>query len=151
PEAERDAELQRQIKQDTRRPFDLACDPMLRAALFQLSDNEYLFVVTVHHIACDGAGMGLLLQELSHFYSATVTGVTPSLPEPLVQCQDFTLWQREILTPELREKQLAYWRQQLAGVRPALDLPSDRPRPADMSFRGGIEHRKLSKELSDEF
>src|SRR5262249_3017367 len=52
PEAERDAELQRQIKQDTRRPFDLACDPMLRAALFQLSDNEYLFVVTVHHIAC---------------------------------------------------------------------------------------------------
>jgi amino acid adenylation domain-containing protein len=151
PSAARDAELHRHIQQEIRRTFDLSCDLMLRAALFRLDDEEYLFVLTVQHIASDGAAMGLMLQELSHFYSAIVMDVAPSLAEPLVQYRDFAAWQEELLTEPLREKQLAYWKQQLMGVPAALDLPSDYSAPSTASFRGGIEYRVLSKELTADF
>ena len=147
PPAARDAELQRRIDAEVQRPFDLSHDLMLRAALFRLRQDEHLFVLTVHHIAADGPSMGILLQELAQFYSGITAGVPTEIPEPAVQCRDFTLWQKEILTNERRQKQLAYWLQQLKGVSSALDLPADHPRPA-VSFRGGNVYRQLSNQLS---
>jgi amino acid adenylation domain-containing protein len=142
--------LKQLIDEEIRKPFDLAQDPPVRAALFRLRDDEHLFVLTVQHISSDGASMGVLLRELSHFYDAAVGGVPPNLPEPAVQCRDFTRWQQEMLTGELREKQLAYWKQQLKDV-PALLSLSSYPRTAAVSFRGGIATRQLSKELSADF
>jgi amino acid adenylation domain-containing protein len=147
----RDAQLQQAIQKEIQRPFDLSGDLMLRAALFRVSEEEHVLVLTVHHIACDGQSVGVILRELPQFYSALVGGFTPDVPEPLVQCGDVTLWARENLTEELQKKQLAFWVEQLKGAPSVLELPCDHPRPETSSFRGGMEYRRLSKELTQQF
>src|SRR5438552_1252122 len=151
PPAVRDAELQHAIQKEIQKPFDLSCDLMLRAALFRVGEEEHILVLTVHHIACDGQSVGVILQELPQFYSALVAGRTPDVPEPLVQCGDVTLWARENLTDELQKKQLTFWVEQLKGAPSLLELPCDYPRPETSSFRGGMEYRRLSKELTQQF
>jgi amino acid adenylation domain-containing protein len=146
-----DAELQREIQGEIQKPFDLSQDLMLRAALFQMSAEEYVLVLTVHHIACDGQSVGVILRELPKLYSALAAGLSPEVPEPLVQCADVTLWARENLTEELQKKQLAFWVKHLKGAPSVLELPCDYARPETASFRGGMEYRRLSKELTQEF
>ncbi len=147
----RDAQLKQAIQKEIQRPFDLSCDLMLRAALFRVSEVEHILVLTVHHIACDGQSVGVILRELPQFYSALVAGLTPDVPEPLVQCGDVTIWARENLTEELQKKQLAFWVEQLRGAPSVVELPCDYPRPETSSFRGGMEYRRLSKELTQQF
>jgi amino acid adenylation domain-containing protein len=108
-------------------------------------------VLTVHHIACDGQSVGVILRELPQFYSALVAGLTPDVPEPLVQCGDVTVWARENLTEELQKTQLAFWVEQLKGAPSVLELPCNYPRPETSSFRGGMEYRRLSKVLTHQF
>jgi amino acid adenylation domain-containing protein len=147
----RDAQLQDAIKKEIQKPFDLSRDLMLRAALFRLSEEEHVLVLTVHHIACDGQSVGVILRELPQFYSALVAGLTPDVPEPLVQCGDVTVWARENLTEELQKTQLAFWVEQLKGAPSVLELPCNYPRPETSSFRGGMEYRRLSKDLTHQF
>lgn len=148
PRSQQESELQLRIGAEVQRPFDLSRDLTLRAALFRLRADEHLLVLTVHHIASDGPSMGVLLQELAQFYSGFATGIAPDVPAPVVQCRDFTLWQKETLTEERRQKQLSYWLGQLRGVPSALDLPADHPRPT-VSFRGGMTYDRLPSELSN--
>src|SRR5207253_6453335 len=115
-----EAHLQHSIQQEIQKPFDLSCDLMLRTALFRVSEEEHILVLTVHHIACDGQSVGVVLQELRQLYSAFVAGRTPDVPEPQVQCGDVTLWARENLTDELHKKQLTCWVEQLKGARSVL-------------------------------
>jgi amino acid adenylation domain-containing protein len=147
----RDAQLQDAIKKEIQKPFDLSRDLMLRAALFRLSEEEHVLVLSVHHIACDGQSVGVILRELPQFYSALVAGLTPDVPEPLVQCGDVTVWARENLTEELQKTQLAFWVEQLKGAPSVLELPCNYPRPETSSFRGGMEYRRLSKDLTHQF
>ncbi|HEY7099297.1 MAG TPA: amino acid adenylation domain-containing protein [Terriglobales bacterium] len=151
PDNDRCFQLEKCILDEVRRPFDLSRDLMLHAAAFRTTDTEGTLVLTVHHIAADGPAMGVLLQELAHFYSAAVTGVSPTLPPPVMQCRDFTRWQREALTDEIKQKQLAYWSEQLKGVPAVLELPSDTHLRTTSGFEGGIEYRSLSPELSNAF
>ena len=151
-----DVESQPEISRRAARAFCHRFLPLHRAEdSIELVGRGHLFDAMITLVACDktipGAAMGLMLQELSHFYSAIVMDVAPSLAEPLVQYRDFAAWQGELLTEPLREKQLAYWKQQLMGVPAALDLPSDYSAPSTASFRGGIEYRVLSKELTADF
>ncbi|MCP4662520.1 MAG: amino acid adenylation domain-containing protein, partial [bacterium] len=135
--------------------------PVLRAALVRLGTGtpertEHLLLLTVHHIAFDGWSAGVFLDGLSTLYRACVApearslddvaGREPELPELPVQYADFAVWQRQWLRGEVLERQLAYWREQLAGL-PVLDLPTDRPRPAVQSFRGTSEPLRLPAEL----
>ncbi|MCX4391837.1 non-ribosomal peptide synthetase [Streptomyces sp. NBC_01767] len=111
------------------RPFDLAAGPLLRAHLVRLADEEALLLLTVHHIACDGWSESVMARELREGYRAATTGVPPEETELPVQYADFSVWQRQQLTGDVLEEQLAYWRERLAGVEP-LELPTDHRRPA---------------------
>ncbi|WP_345017459.1 amino acid adenylation domain-containing protein, partial [Streptomyces shaanxiensis] len=123
------AEARTRAEADAGHPFDLEREWPVRPRLYRLGDDEHLLVVTFHHIACDAWSMGVFAQELGAFYTAYSTGTTPT-PDPLpVQYADYASWQRGELTGAALERQLAYWREQLADL-PVLELPTDRPRPA---------------------
>ncbi len=132
----REGELARLAAEEARRPFDLAAGPLLRAALVRLDDAEHALLFTLHHVVSDGWSMGVLVRETFEAYAARVEGRAPALPGLPVQYADYAVWQREWLRGETLERQLAYWRERLAGAPPVLDLPTDRPRPAVRSGRG---------------
>ena len=92
-------------------------------------------LLTLHHIVTDGWSSGVLSRELSALYAAHCRGEARGLPALPVQYADYAVWQREWLQGEVLEQQLAYWKPALADL-PALELPTDRPRPAIASFRG---------------
>jgi amino acid adenylation domain-containing protein/thioester reductase-like protein len=123
-------------RQEGRRPFDLARGPLLRLGLLALTPGEHVLLLTVSHSVADGWSVGLLVQELAALYQGFLSGRPASLPELPIQYADFAVWQRRHLTGELLASQVAYWRQQLAGAPPLLELPTDRPRPPLQSFRG---------------
>jgi amino acid adenylation domain-containing protein len=133
---------------DAARPFDLARGPVLRACLLRLAGDEHLLLLAMHHIVSDGWSIGILVGELSALYGALARGVAPELPELPVQYHDFAGWQRAWLAGPRLERQLAYWRQRLAGHPPALALPFDRPRPAVQRFRGRIRPVTLPPALA---
>ncbi len=147
-EAARDAEVKRLLAETIRRPFDLSRDLMLRALLLRLHEAEHILLLVTHHIASDGWSTGVLHRELSALYQAFAAGEPPRLPELPVQYADFAVWQRQWLQGKTLDAQLAYWKKQLKLV-PALELPSDRPRPLVQSFRGGRQFLVLSKDLSE--
>ena len=128
-------EAQRLASADAREPFDLTLGPLMRARLFRAGEREYLLYVNVHHIAYDGWSMVIFGRELAAVYDAFAAGRPSPLPELPVQYLDFAVWQREWLSGEVLETQLAYWRRQLASV-PPLELPTDRPRPAVRTHNG---------------
>ncbi|MDZ8258880.1 non-ribosomal peptide synthetase [Nostoc sp. ChiQUE01b] len=129
------------------KPFDLANDPVMRVKIWQVAQQEYVLLIAIHHIAADGWSLGIVNRELSAHYRAIVTGSSVVLPLP-VQYADFTLWQRQWLTNEVLERQLSYWKQQLAGAPPLLELPTDRLRPAIQTFRGATEQFQLDSKLT---
>ena len=112
----------------------------LRAALLRLGTRatDHALLLTLHHIVADGWSMGVLLRELATLYAAFAAGRPSPLPELPIQYADFALWQRRWLDGEVLAEQLAYWRRQLAGDLPPLDLPTDRPRPPVQSHRGAL-------------
>ncbi len=148
PEAARRGELARWIEEDVRRPFDLTRGPLLRATLFQVG-GEHALMVNMHHIVSDGWSLGVLVRELTSAYPAALRGERSPLPELPVQYADFAVWQRGWLQGEELERQVAYWRERLAGA-PTLDLPTDRPRPPVQSFRGATRSFAVEPGLARE-
>lgn len=148
PEGERDTEAQRLLSQEARRPFDLSQSPLLRATLLRLADDRHLLLLTTHHIASDGWSIGILYRELSHYYHSFCHGTAPVLAEPAIDYADYSHWQRQWLAGEAVEKQLAYWKQQLSGELPILNLPTDYPRPAVQTYRGAAKQFALPVDLS---
>ncbi|MCP4660733.1 MAG: amino acid adenylation domain-containing protein, partial [bacterium] len=147
PASQRRATARELARREARRPFDLARGPVLRAALLRHAAGEHHLLLTVHHIAFDGWSRGVFLRELAAVYQAGCAGrAVPDLPELAVQYADFAVWQREWLTGEVLEAQLAYWREQL-DAPPVLELAGDRPRPAVLSSRGSVELFTVPAEL----
>jgi amino acid adenylation domain-containing protein len=149
PQANREAEMHRLLKAEADRPFDLSSDPMLRATLLRLSEEDHALLLVTHHIASDGWSMGILLRELAALYTAFSKGDPSPLPELPIQYADFSIWQRRRLQGDVLQAQLAYWKGQLSGV-PVLELPTDRLRPPVQTFRGARQSLKLSKILLDQ-
>jgi amino acid adenylation domain-containing protein len=135
----RQAELDRAILAITHHPFDLSKDLMLRAALFYLGENHHVLLLVTYHIASDGWSMEVLFQELAALYSAFAAGQPCALSELPIQYADFAIWQRNLLQGEFLESQLLYWKEQLSGSLPSLQLPRDHARPIVESDRGGVE------------
>ena len=102
----------------------------------------------MHHIVSDGWSMGVLVREVAALYSAFSTGQPVPLEELPIQYADYAVWQREWLRGEVLERQLSYWREQLAGAPAVLELPSDHPRPAVQSFRGSFEPVMVPAEVT---
>jgi myxalamid-type nonribosomal peptide synthetase MxaA len=136
PAGERGEALRRLADDEARRPFDLSRGPMLRTSLLRLADRDHVLLLTLSHSVADAWSVGVLVRELTALYAACCQGLPSPLPELPIQYADFALWQRQTLTGETLERQLAFWRGQLAGAPPLLELPADRPRPSVQSFRG---------------
>ena len=132
---EREGEARRRAQEEAQTPFDLERAPLLRARLLRVHEQEHWLLLTLHHIITDGWSSGVLARELSELYGAHCRGEASGLPGLPVQYADYAVWQREWLQGEVLEQQLAYWKPALAGL-PALELPTDRPRPPMASFRG---------------
>ena len=136
PAAEREAKALWLAQDEAQAPFDLAAGPLLRAALIRLAPQEHIIVLTLHHIVSDGWSMGVLVEEIAALYGAYAQGLPSPLPALAIQYADFAHWQREWLSGEVLERQLGYWRAQLAQAPTLLSLPTDRARPAQQSYRG---------------
>jgi amino acid adenylation domain-containing protein len=130
------------IRAEAVTPFDLARGPVLRARLLRLAPDDWGLLLTLHHIVSDGWSTGILIGELSVLYTALARGDEARLPALPVQYPDFAAWQRGWLAGATLERQLAYWRERLAGAPPLLEIPTDRPRPAVQSPRGA--HRQFA-------
>ncbi len=125
-------------------PFDLARGPVLRARLMRTSRTEHQLVLVVHHIACDGASMPVMLHELAAGYRHHTTGEPADLPPLEVQYVDHALWQRNWLAGPEHTRQLDHWLAALADAPPVLELPTDRPRPSTPDHEGALLHRPLA-------
>ncbi|MDQ2902116.1 MAG: amino acid adenylation domain-containing protein [Chloroflexota bacterium] len=148
--AEQEAEIRSLIQQEIQQSFDLAQGPLLRIRLLCLADNEYILLLTMHHIISDGWSMGLFFQELSAIYAAYVHERPSPLAALPIQYVDFSQWQREWLQGPVLEKQLSYWKEQLAGAPAMLQMPLDHLRPATQSFRGSRHLFTLDKALTEQ-
>jgi len=148
PETEREAEARRLVREEAQRPFDLAQGPLLRASVLRLGGEEHILILAMHHIVSDGWSASVLFREIAVLYEAFSTGKPSPLPELPIQYADYAIWQREWLQGEVLEEHLSYWRGQLTGAPPVLELPTDRSRPAAQSFRGACQSIALSQSLT---
>ncbi|MGW4927500.1 condensation domain-containing protein, partial [Streptomyces parvulus] len=136
-----ETQLAEALKAAARHSFDLASDIPLRAELLRLAPDRHVLVLVLHHIAGDGWSLGPLASDLTRAYTARVEGREPEWTALPVQYADYTLWQNELLGDQddpdsLFATQIGYWREALAGLPDQLTLPTDRPRPAVMTYRG---------------
>ncbi len=143
----RGAELLRLATAEVRRSFDLQRGPLVRTTLFRVTPEDHVLVSTMHHIVSDGWSMTVLVREMAELYGAFAAGLPSPLPELPIQYADYAVWQRSYLQGVVLEAEIEWWRARLAGV-PALQLPTDRPRPPVETFRGRQRPSGLSAGLT---
>jgi amino acid adenylation domain-containing protein len=148
PEAEQSASVQRLAAAEVQRPFDLAKGPLLRVTRLQLTQQSNVLLLVMHHIVGDNWSWGVFLGELSRLYQAFSQKEASPLPELPIQYADFAAWQCKWLSGPVLQTQLDYWKQQLAGASPILELPTDRPRPPMQTFQGSTEYFQLNQDLT---
>ncbi|MBW4660754.1 MAG: amino acid adenylation domain-containing protein [Drouetiella hepatica Uher 2000/2452] len=148
-QAEQEAEVLRLVNWEAQQPFNLTKDSLLRVTLVRLHDREHVALLTLHHIVSDAWSMAVLIRELMALYTAFSTGQPSPLPALPIQYADFAVWQRQWLQGEVLDPHLSYWRNQLSGDLPVLQLPSDRPRPRIQTFRGAIHAFELPAGLTE--
>jgi hypothetical protein len=119
------------VRANENAPFDLSTGPLLRTVLVRLGQDDHLLSFAVHHTVFDRESLEIFNAELSAVYNTAIANGQATLPPPPVHYADFAEWQRQ----EADDRQLSYWESQLTGVPDALDLPTDRPRPAMPSHR----------------
>ncbi|RLU03559.1 MAG: amino acid adenylation domain-containing protein, partial [Ketobacter sp.] len=148
--------IQDRIDREARKPFDLSTGPVIRTHLLQLPNQEaeslkgraaeqYLLLVTMHHIAADGFSLKVITDEISFAYEAQISDAPSKLQPLTIQYADFAHWQKGLFDSGLLNKQLDYWLDHLKGV-PVLDLPLDHPRPPEQSFNGSNYYFSIPKE-----
>jgi amino acid adenylation domain-containing protein len=142
------AELARRTREEASRRFDLEHGPLIRGQLIRLAAQEHVLLITMHHIVSDGWSMGVLTNELSALYQAYRAGDEDPLPPLEIQYADYALWQRQRLTGESLQRQAEYWRRTLEGAPTLLELPTDRPRPAQQTFAGDAVELELDAALT---
>ncbi len=145
---EQTAQIQQIAKSQASQPFSLAVGPLVEFTLLQLSDQEYVLLLKMHHIIYDGWSLNIFNRELSQLYAAFTQGLPNPLAQLPIQYADFACWQRQWLTGSVLNRQLNYWQKQLAGAPGVLELPTDKPRPPVQTFRGGVECFQLDRDLT---
>jgi amino acid adenylation domain-containing protein len=143
-EPDPDGAARRLIDERTATAFDLSRGPLLRVALMRLGERDHVLLIVVHHIVFDGVSKVVLYRELGECYDAFAAGREMTPPELSTQYADYAEWERSRLG---LERELAHWRTQLEGAQTALELPTDRPRPAVSSLRGARYRQPLSGDL----
>src|SRR5215212_1454241 len=140
----------RLVGKEARQPFNLAKGPLLRVKVLRLAENDHVLLVTMHHIISDGWSIKVFMREIGELYDAYANKRKAALSDLPIQYADFAVWQRDWLQGEKLEEQLSYWKAQLAGAPPLLELPTDRPRPKFKTFPGADVCLSFSKSLSED-
>ncbi|ONI80244.1 hypothetical protein ALI22I_43490 [Saccharothrix sp. ALI-22-I] len=144
--ADRDSALDRVFTEELTTPFDLGRGPLARAVLARLADDEHVLLLDQHHIATDGWSVRVQVDDLVELYRAALRRTAPDLRPLPVRYADFAVWQRNRLDDPAVAGELDHWRDRLAGLEP-LDLPTDRPRPAQRTTSGAVHREALPAEL----
>jgi Condensation domain len=139
-------EAYRLASEDANRPFDLAKGPLFRATLLRLDTQDHVLLLSMHHTVFDGWSQQIFFEEMRECYEAFSKGDAPCLPSLPIQYADYAIWQRA--QSEAREAQLGYWKRQLDGAPPILELPTDYPRPPKQTFRGDRQSLTLPADLA---
>jgi amino acid adenylation domain-containing protein len=148
PENEREAEAMLLAGKEAQCPFDLARAPLFRARILRLASDDHVLLFTMHHMIADGRSLEVLYRELSVIYTAFSCHERSPLDELPIQYVDFACWQEQRLQGTVLERHLSYWRRQLRGAPTVLGLPTDRPRPAIVQFRGATSRLLLPASLT---
>jgi amino acid adenylation domain-containing protein len=149
PEAQRDRVLKRRLNESANQRFDLTTGPLFKPELIALGPNDHVLSLTMHHIISDGWSIGVIVRELVPLYDAYVNHRGIELTEFRIQYADFAHWQRALVEGPEQTAQLDYWRRRLDGDLPVLNLPTDRPRPAALTYRGAMEEFAFSSESAE--
>ena len=143
--ATREHHLMRRLEQEMAKTLDLGTAPLFRARVFRLGPAEHVFFFMAHHMIWDGWSFDLLAEELAALYQARIEGRSACLPELPVSYGDFAHWHRDWLAREVQTRQVSYWKEKLEGAPRILELPVDRPRPAQQSGRGAARWFGVSR------
>ncbi|WP_245222956.1 amino acid adenylation domain-containing protein, partial [Pseudomonas gingeri] len=149
--AERDdleEQIRRCVEAEVQRPFDLENGPLLRVRLVAVGRDDHVLVLTLHHIVSDGWSMPIMVDELVRLYDGYRQGREAELAALPIQYADYAQWQRDWMEAGEQERQLGYWKSQLGGEQPVLELPTDRPRPSHQSLAGQSLAIDLAPELA---
>jgi amino acid adenylation domain-containing protein len=141
-------QLRAAMQDDARSPFDLERGPIFRASLFRLAPDDHALLLTFHHIAVDMWSVGVLLDEFRALYDAEVAGRRAVLPPGRASVRDFVQREQSLLAGSDGERLWDYWKDQLSGELPVLDLPTDRPRPRVQTYRGGTHRFEIGPKLT---
>jgi len=147
PVEDREDQSLRLATEDAQKPFSLSSGPLMRVTVIRLAQEQQLLLFTLHHIISDGWSISILWNEVMAIYGALLDGNPWPLPPLPLQYSDFAIWQREWMTGETLETQVAWWREQLRDL-PVLELPPDRPRPLVADFRGALHPVCLPNDLA---
>jgi amino acid adenylation domain-containing protein len=146
-EGEREEVVRRMMREEAEAGFDLSRGPLLRVKVLQLGEEDHVVLFTMHHIVSDAWSLVVLVREVRVLYEAISGGKRSPLPELEIQYADYASWQRSYLKGEVLEEELEYWKRQLGGEPRAVELPTDRPRPAVASYRGASVAVRIELEL----
>jgi amino acid adenylation domain-containing protein len=136
------------LEKESRRPFDLSRGPLIRTTLIRPNDRSSIFLVVKHHIVSDGWSLLVFFQQLAALYECFANGGSPELTDLPIQYGDYAAWHKDWLRDEVIEQQLGYWKNQLGGELPILDLPTDFTRPAMQTYAGAREVGAVSPEVT---
>lgn len=142
--------VQKLAKQEAQCPFDISREPLLRVKLLRLCETKYVMLFTMHHIVSDAWSRGVIIRELAALYKSICSNQPSPLAELPIQYADFAAWQREWLQGEVLESQLSYWKKQLEGKLPVINLPTDKPSPDVQTFQGARRSLILPESLTKE-
>jgi amino acid adenylation domain-containing protein len=145
-----ECEARRLAGEETLLPFDLSRGPLIRAKLLRLNQEEYILLLTFHHIVFDGWSQMILHREISMLYQAFTNQTANEIEALPIQYADYAVWQRKRLEANKLEKALSYWLQHLNGCPDSLALPTDHPRPQVQAFSGARHQLLLSNSLVSE-
>ncbi len=137
-------------KNEAQKPFNLKKGPLIRLLLIKTAEDEYITIFSLHHIIADGWSIPILIRETVTIYEALKSKEEISLPELQIQYADYAVWQKEFMEGDLYKKELEYWKNELKGIPPVLDLPTDKPRPSIQTFNGAKYKFDLSADLIQE-
>ena len=132
------------------RPFDLRRGPLARFLIVRLTPENHVVGLSAHHMMADGWSLAIIWDEICKIYGARVVGRTAELPPLAIQYVDYAAWEQGELQAGTLARKLGFWKKQLSGAPPLLELPTDRPRPATQSFRGTRLIRLLDQSLIED-
>ncbi|MFN8596438.1 MAG: amino acid adenylation domain-containing protein, partial [Anaerolineae bacterium] len=144
----RGTDLNARLTAEVYRPFDLEVGPLIRVLVLSRAPDEHILLLTLHHIISDLWSVAVLLHEFGRFYPAEARGELCTLKPVRARYADFVRQQSDLLSGAEGDRLWSYWRDQLSGELPVLDLPTDRPRPAVQTYHGAAITRRLPTHIS---